>query len=297
MKSRVHRLKTFDQPGVRAYVKRDDELSFGVSGSKLRKYASLLPYLKEQNTKEAVLISNSLSNHSLSLSQLLVENEIRPVLFLNGPPPERAIGNFLFTSLFVAPEDIHWVPKESRALEARAYAEKKGAFLIPMGACMKESVLGVHTLVDDILRNEAELGITFDHLFLDSGTGMTASTVILRFAELQKNTHIHVIQMAGTKEEFSALVQHSQFPLHYTLYQPREAPSFASTNRAVWDSLLHMARYEGILVDPIYNAKLFGEGRILLQEGKIQGNVLFVHSGGCLALAGFMEELSQYIQN
>ena len=39
------RLNHFPNNGVNCYVKRDDELGCGISGSKLRKYASLLPFL------------------------------------------------------------------------------------------------------------------------------------------------------------------------------------------------------------------------------------------------------------
>jgi 1-aminocyclopropane-1-carboxylate deaminase/D-cysteine desulfhydrase-like pyridoxal-dependent ACC family enzyme len=307
MNSRIHRLNTFDAPGVIAYVKREDELSFGISGSKLRKYSSLIPYLIEQNIKEVVLAGSASSNHILSIAQLLKENKIKITLFLGGRRPDKPVGNFIFTSLIIAPEDMHWVARGEEDSAAQAYAaarsqEKKSIFYIPSGARMKEAIPGALSLIHDLEKNERELGITFDHVFIDSGTGTTAVTAILGSALLKKHTHFHVIQMAGTSHEFKMLIEdfrsalppiHS--PLRYSLYQPLTARSFGSTNASVWKCVVHMARHEGILVDPIYNAKLFSEGKRLLQQGKIQGNVLFIHSGGGFALAGFMENLGNIL--
>ncbi|MES2345454.1 MAG: pyridoxal-phosphate dependent enzyme [Chlamydiota bacterium] len=307
MNSRVHRLNTFDFPGVTAYVKREDELSFGISGSKLRKYSSLLPYLLKQNVEEVVLAGGVYSNHILAMAQLLREKGIKITLFLGGRCPHKPMGNFIFISLIISKEDIHFVPAGEEDAAAKAYTEvlqkeNKRAFHIPLGARMKESIPGALSLVYDLEKNEKELGITFDHIFIDSGTGTTAVTTILGFAMLEKKTHFHVIQMASTPERFENLITlfRDEFPtihapLCYSLYKPLTARSFGSTNASVWKSIAHMARYEGIFVDPVYNAKLFAEGRKILRKGEIQGNILFIHSGGGFALAGFMEELGNIL--
>ncbi len=50
LQSRTHLLKNFKN----IYIKRDDELSFGISGSKIRKYASLIPNLLRHSIDEAI---------------------------------------------------------------------------------------------------------------------------------------------------------------------------------------------------------------------------------------------------
>lgn len=309
MKSRVHRLNTFDFPGVTSYVKRDDELSFGVSGSKLRKYSSLIPHLLEQNIEEAVLAGGSHSNHILSFSQLLREQGIKITLFFGGRRPPKPLGNLTLTSLIVPPESIHWVKNGEENNAAQKYAEERQkqnirAMPIPIGARMPEALPGALTLVYDLERNEQELGIQFDHIFIDSGTGTTATAAILGFALLGKSTHFHVMQMASTEERFRQLIEQFRAelppissPLRYSLYQPQTARSFGSVNASIWKTIAHIARHEGFFVDPTYNAKLFGEGRKILQKGNIQGNVLFIHSGGCFALSGFMEKLGNIVAN
>ncbi len=107
-RSRVHRLNGF--PG-QCFVKREDELSFGITGSKIRKYLSLIPSLKR--FEEVVLIGGASSNNIVGLSQLLIEEGIQPVLFLCGHKPEQASGNLLISQLLVDPEHIHWYGRDS----------------------------------------------------------------------------------------------------------------------------------------------------------------------------------------
>lgn len=303
MHSRVHRLSTFDTPLAKVYVKRDDELSFGVSGSKLRKYSSLLPYILQQGAEQAILVGSPYSNHVLSLSQLLIENRIQPILFLGGRKPTQIHGNFFFTSLLVPDKQIYWTPKGEESASALAYQQAqiklgKRAIYIPMGALIEQSIPGARTLCSDIERNETLLSISFDHIFIDAGTGTTAASLILQMCALERTTKVHVIQMAGSPHEFTSLLErfaphfapiHS--PLNYTLSFPHTAKAFGSINSSVKKMILHMARSEGVFVDPLYNAKLFLEGKRQLEMLSLEGNILFVHSGGGLSLAGFTQEL------
>ncbi len=301
--SRIHRLNS-----IEAFIKRDDELGFGLSGSKLRKYLSLIPSLRAKGAKEVVVIGSSYSNHVLSCAQLLKENRMQPTLFLLGDPPEKITGNFLFTSLIVGKEKMHWIPRsEGQRIEELAglYAEKTGALVIPRGASCKEALPGALTLPIDIVRNEKEWGIEFEHIFIDSGTGMMAASLILAFAYCKRKTRIHAVQMAGNpqdfyenlaarQKDFEALCKKAiSSPLCFTLHAPQNAASFGSVNAQVFQTIGEYARTEGILLDPIYNAKLFHEGARILRNERLKGNVLFIHSGGGLALSGFLENLAQ----
>lgn len=79
LQSRIHRLRWFGRSDI--WVKRDDELGFGVSGTKLRKHASLIPALKKRGIEEVVVIGGAHSNNVLSAAQTLTENNIRMTPF------------------------------------------------------------------------------------------------------------------------------------------------------------------------------------------------------------------------
>ncbi len=313
-RSRIHRLRSF---GERCYVKREDELGFGISGTKLRKYLSLLPEILKKKPDEAIVIGSPYSNHVLSFSQVLRENGIEPILFLLGDPQSKKQGNYLFSSLFADSKNIHWTPRSKwdeieRSAEAfvRERAKKKiRAQVVPKGANCKEALPGSLTLALDILRNEQEDGIAFDHLIIDSGTGLTACALLLAFAFLNKNVFLHIILIAGTEEQFSSVLAERKkdfeallnialpSPTQFKLYSSSTAPSFGAVNATIFKEISTIARSEGFLTDPVFTAKLFLEGKKILAEQHLKGNVLFIHSGGGLGLTGFQEQIEKCIFN
>ena len=107
LRSRIHKLRWFDRSDI--WVKRDDELSFGVSGTRLRKHASTIPALKLKGIEEVVVIGEASSNNVLSAAQTLTENNIKITPFLLGPPTHKE-GNLKLLSLFVPrfTQRVHW---------------------------------------------------------------------------------------------------------------------------------------------------------------------------------------------
>lgn len=306
-RSRIHKLKSlFTAAGETCFVKREDELGFGISGIKFRKYRTLIPYIIENEFKEALVIGGAFSNHILSIVQLLIENNIDPILLLKGPRPIKNQGNFLLTQTFLPSTSIHWIPKEnwqSLAQDAFAYATQK-AILIPEGATLFPAFLGALTLPLDIIRNEIESGIEFDHLFIETGTGYSAAALLLGFAFLKKRTMCHLLMLADTEQAFIQqlhklhlefqewLGETFPFPIHFRCLDCSIAPSFGSTNRELFNFIVQSARIEGFLLDPIYSGKLFHQtNKILKNQPELTGNILFIHSGGALTLCGFQQQL------
>ena len=309
-RSRVHSLQSF---GPNCFVKRDDELSFGISGSKLRKYLSLLPHLKKNNTQEAVVIGGAYSNNVVGLSQLLIEQSIKPTLFLLGDGSSKKTGNYLLTSLFVPESSIHWVSREEwPQVESLAgqYAEPNGAFVIPEGALMPEALSGAITLSLDILRNEESLGLNFNHVFMEAGSGLAAIATILALAWLDKSVCVHVLLLADDRDVFVSKLKNfkkhfeqlvskdlaiEEVEKRFQLHIPATAKSFGSVNKTILQQVTEIARAEGFLTDPIYSAKLFLETKRIIKEQGLNGNKLIVHSGGGLTLMGFQGQLEELL--
>ena len=307
--SRVHPLKTFNTPSAVSKVKRDDELGFGISGSKLRKYTSLIPYLLTHRYQEAVVIGSAYSNHVLGISQLLIENRIKPVLFLLGDQSIQRQGNLLLTALLVPESQWHWIsrtqwPRVETLAADYVQQSQLLTLLIPEGGCMDAALPGALTLPLDILQNEEEEGQPFDHVFMDAGTGFSAIATILAFAWLNKKTTLHILLLAGTEEHFFIKLKQFQqsFELflgvqldpialftQFKLYQPTQARAFGSVNTTIMNHIQFLAREEGFFTDPIYSAKLFWEAKNISKIQALAGNILVVHSGGALTLMGFQK--------
>lgn len=306
-RSRIHRLSSFQFADCACYVKRDDELGFGISGSKIRKYRSLIPELLKRKINHTVIIGSAYSNNVLGISQLLIENGIVPRLLLRGENDRSLTGNALFTSLFVPKESIHWISRQEwpqvEAIaedHARQLCEQgERVFVLPEGASVEAALPGALTLPLDILRNEEENHLEFDHLFVEAGTGMMASILILAFAALKKKCKIHVVLLGEGEAAFWSrltnwhenlerfLAQKVKLGDTYDLHRPRHAASFGSVNARIFEEIKAIAMAEGFLTDPVYSAKLFLEARNIIAERQLKGNILIMHSGGALALAGF----------
>ena len=71
--SRVHTLNSFPRT---TYVKRDDELSFGISGSKIRKLQSLIDHWQTHHVQKVEAIGGQNSNHILATAQACREQNI-----------------------------------------------------------------------------------------------------------------------------------------------------------------------------------------------------------------------------
>ncbi|APJ05063.1 hypothetical protein AXG55_03355 [Silvanigrella aquatica] len=311
--SRIHKLKNFISEEKNIYIKRDDELGFGASGSKIRKYLSLIPFLVKKDYQEVIIIGGPYSNNVLTAAQLLTENNIKPIVFIPKNKKYKITGNFLLSSLILNETSIiYFDDSEKLQDKIELYIREKkinniDVGIISEGANMKESLPGAITLALDIFRNELESNLEFSHIFLDSGSGLMAIATLLAFSFLNKQTKLHIVQIAGDENEFlKELEIHRKnfeniFQLEikhlspFYLYSPNVAKSFGATNATVFKTILSMGRTNGILLDPIYSAKLFFEGKKIIIDNQLKGNLLFVHSGGGLSLFGFEEKLQKYI--
>lgn len=312
VQSRIHPVTRYIRPaaGQRIFVKRDDELSSGITGSKYRKYASLIPHLLAIKYDEVLLIGSSQSNNIVGLVQLLIENSIPYRLLLLKGNEEKLLGNRIWLRLLShGEENIDWLTRDQwpevdnmadRYAEQAAEAGKR-VFIVREGAAVPESLPGAMTLAEDILRNEKEHHITFNHIFIDSGTGMSAIGLMagLRNAGMEEKT-VHITLIAGSEKEFEkryAFITGADPEKHYRgpvlFHPPAIAPSFGSITKSVLDEVKNIARLEGILADPVYTAKHFYTAKKIIEEGKLQGNILIIDSGGALGLAGFMEKLQE----
>ena len=294
LSSRVHTLNHFPNEGVVCYVKRDDELSCGISGSKMRKYASLIPCLIQRGIRHLIIIAGPQSNNLLAALQMAREFQFNVTAFLIKPRSAEIQGNFKLSLLFLNKEETVWVDrhdwsKVTELAQNHLNTLTESGFILNEGASVTEALTGSMTLAEDIIDNEKELGVQFQHIFVDAGTGFTAAGLIKGLAQLKHKALLHILLLADDELTFNNKLKEwiSSNPENYQCFYPGTAKSFGSLNTVIKSEINRMAKEEGILADPIYSAKLFHEARKRIIAQKLQGNVLIIHSGGTLTLAGF----------
>ena len=294
LSSRVHKLNSFPSDGVTCYVKRDDELGCGISGSKLRKYASLIPYLLEKDISHLIIIAGPQSNNLLAALQIARELQLQVTAFLIKPRSLEIQGNFKLSLLFLNEQEIIWVDRDEWPnVEGMAqnYLNrlKEPGFVLNEGASVAEALAGSMSIANDIIKNEHNLGIVFQHIFVDAGTGFSAAGLIKGFAQMNHPALIHVLLLADDEQIFNNKLNNwiGIKPDNYCCFYPSTARSFGAVNQIIKGEIKRLAREEGILADPIYAAKLFYEARKYIERDKLQGTVLIIHSGGTLTLPAF----------
>lgn len=292
--SRSHPLYNFSSSPAKCFIKREDELSCGISGSKSRKYASLLPFLNKNNIKHVIIIGSTHSNNILAAAQLLKEHQIKITALLLKPHSPLTTGNFKLSQLFLKENQIHWIERDNWPdVENYAYQlaakQTEACYVLPEGAATKEATTGANTLGQDIIKNEQQLNLKFQHIFIDAGTGFSASCCIQYLESIQHPAQIYVVLLADTEAQFKEKAQQwTGAKLSQVTYiNPTTAKSFGSVNKTIKQYIANFAYQHGILLDPIYSAKLFYESQKYLSQHSLQGNVLCIHSGGILTLPYF----------
>ncbi len=293
--SRIHRLNDFSSDeNITCYIKRDDELSSGISGTKCRKYSSLLPFLQQNNFKHIYVIGSTHSNNVLAAMQLLREYGFNITALLLKPHHPPLQGNFKLTNLFLDEQDIIWLdrtnwPEVESLANKLAHENIDKSFVLTEGASVKEAIQGAKTLSADIIKNELDHKLKFDHIFLDAGTGFSALSCIKYLEEIKHQAQCHVLLLADDKATFkqknkqwaNASLQNT------TCFIPSNAKSFGSINKTLKTFIQQFAYKNGVLLDPIYSAKLFFETQKYIEDNNLNGNILVVHSGGVLTLPNF----------
>lgn len=309
--TRIHKLPT--EPNGGLWIKREDELSSGISGSKLRKYASLLPFLKKSGTEVVGMIGGPNSNNLVGLAQILREHSIHPLAFIREAADPKRRGNALLLDMLLTQSEVRFVPRDQwSSVLALAHSETARTstqyHILPEGAWGLESLFGAMSLAEDLLRNEKEEGTTFQRLYHDSGTGLGAIGLILGLEAILGpeaiKREIVVTLIAGKEAEFKTGLETMRANLREELaiespdrvalrfLKPPVCPKFGSVNKSLIDETRNIARSEGLLMDPTYSSKHYLAAKADFAANSEQPKSLFILNGSALGLCGFQDALS-----
>lgn len=266
-------------------MKREDELPGAIRGNKLRKYHTIIPYLLTHRIERLIIIGGPQSNNLLAALQIAREYQFEVTALLLKPWSELNQGNFCNSSLFLKKTDIIWVERHEWS-EVESMAEKIAAnsnercFILLEGAAVKPAFAGAMTLGEDIRQNERETGVEFEHIIIDAGTGFSAIALAHWLTQHKHQSQLHVVLMADDEQTFRTKVSGwLGYQAELLCHLPATAKSFGAVNQAVKDEVRRAAIEEGLLLDPIYSAKLFITARQLEKKGQLNGHVLLIHSG------------------
>lgn len=285
------RLLSTWQPSLRfpelTYVREDL-----VGSYKARKYRSLVPWMKDQGFRRVALRGSSHSGNTLQLSLLLCRHGIEAIYILEGRegPP---VGNGLLNRLVLGESFFEQDP------------ELAVDWTVPEGASCPQSLAGSLGLAGALVEQVITQRALPEKIYVDSGTGFTAAALLLGLGYFALPVELCVVSMTGQSEkefaelldfltpEYSRLMEEDAVVRPYQMAYPSQGQSFGSLPRRVFAEIERFAQEEGLLVDPLYTAKL----SLYYQEvraSKVPA-LLFV-GGGQSDLLGFQGPLQQWVK-
>ena len=279
-------------------VKRDDQTGLAFGGNKTRKLEFLVAEAQAGAADTLITAGALQSNHCRQTAAAAAKFGFDCTLVLVGEPPAQASANLLLDQQFGA--KIIWVEKSQRdaALKLafeQAIAQGHRPYLVPYGGSNPTGALGYAFAMQEFVGQ----GIKADWIVFASSSGGTQAGLVLGAAvfgypgkvlgisvdEPQAVLQQRVANLASeTSERLGARLNFK--PGAVLVNADYAAPGYGVLTGAEREAIQLFAKYEGLLLDPVYTGRAAAGLTDLIRKGffKPDETVLFWHTGGQPAL-------------
>ena len=312
---RLNRLS--DHLGIDLWVKRDDLAGVSFGGNKTRQLDYYFGAALAEGA-DTILITGAVQSNFTRMAaanaarlgmKAIVQLESRVTspsdVYLNS-------GNVLLSRILGA-EVMHFPVGEDengadKALYQRAEDIRSSGgkpYVIPLGKTQNPiGALGYADAAQEIMAEDQG----FDFVVTGSGSGITHTGLIAGFAP----SNTHVIGSCVRREKSLQVPRITALLAAYQeltgqglglsdadidIWDGALAPGYGQMGAAAESAMTLMARYEGLILDPVYTAKSFAAIPEMVQSEKIpQGaRVCYIHTGGLGAFFAYQDQLSHFI--
>lgn len=307
---RLTRLETLFG-GPRIFMKRDDQTGLGFGGNKTRKLEYLLGDATRLKADCLITAGAAQSNHCRQTAAAAAASGLGCHLALGGTPPPQPEGNLLLDLLFGA--HIHWsqekrkgenIPEIVKVLRSAG----KHPYIIPYGGSNHIGAMGYVAAMFE-LEDQSRGEIEIDHIFFASSSGGTHAGMMVGKEMLGKNYQLHGVNIDKDEiysmeleeyivklaNEVATSLEFSRFftPDDVLLHEQYLGEGYGVVGALEREAIAHLARREGILLDPVYTGRAMGGMLDLVKKGHFNRDetLLFWHTGGGPALFAYGNEL------
>jgi len=294
----LSRLRAALGTGPRLLIKRDDAITFGFGGNKVRKIEMLAASALEDDADVLITTGGVQSNHCRVTAAAAARLGMRCVIVANGAPPERLTGNALLDHLFGA--EVRYVAtREERAPAMEAIAECLRAegshpVVIPLGASTPLGSAGVARAVGELV---SQLDEPPDCIFHSTSSGGTQAGLVAGCSLYGVHSRVIGVSADEPADRLQATVSGIVEGLGELLgmdagklaaARPIEVETrfigegYGIPTEASREAQSLLARTEAIVVDHTYTAKALAGLIGWVREGRFRetDTVLFWHTGG-----------------
>jgi 1-aminocyclopropane-1-carboxylate deaminase/D-cysteine desulfhydrase-like pyridoxal-dependent ACC family enzyme len=176
--------------GARLFAKRDDALSFGFGGNKVRKLTLVAARAVADGADTLITCGGIQSNHCRATAATAARLGLRCCIVANGEPPDRPTGNALLSTLYGA--ELSYVPtREDRApvMEQLAHELRtlgRHPVIIPLGASTPLGAMAIARGVGELVTQ----GVVPDVIVHATSSGGTQAGLIAGCALYETRTRV-----------------------------------------------------------------------------------------------------------
>jgi len=300
--------------GPEIYVKRDDCTGLASGGNKTRKLEFSMAEALQQGADTIVTVGAVQSNHvrqtAAAAAKLGVKCEVLLEHRVTDPSEAYATsGNILLDKILGAnlreypggtdfDTALSDVAEEVRAAGGTPY-------IIPGGASNKVGALGYVNCAIELLEQIDAQELDIAHIVTATGSAGTQGGLIVGLKAMQSDIPLLGIGVNIPREAQEEKVYQLACETAEYIGKPgcvtRDdvvancdyvGDGYGVPTESMNEAVLMLARYEGLLFDPVYSGKGLAGMIDLIRQGPLaSGNIVFLHTGGSAALFAYADQL------
>ncbi|MSO55255.1 MAG: D-cysteine desulfhydrase [Rhodospirillales bacterium] len=302
--------------GPKLYVKRDDCTGLATGGNKTRKLEFLMADALKQGADTVITQGAVQSNHARQTAAAACKLGLKCEIILerrvkDATPAYENSGNVFLDKLFgagirhVASGTDMNAAMEKVAEEIRGKGGKP--YVIPGGGSNTIGALGYVASSLEMLHQANEMGLRIDHVVHATGSTGTQAGVVCGLEGSNSGILVYGISVRQPKDKQEEAV-------HKLASQTAEmlgikggvtrqmivangdyvGAGYGIPTPGMVEAVTLAARYEGLLLDPVYSGKAMAGLIDLIRKGQVfskKDTVVFLHTGGSTGLFAYEDAL------
>ena len=309
--------RLLDGPNI--WVKRDDCTGLAGGGNKTRKLEFLMADAEQQGADTIITQGAVQSNHARQTAAIAAKLGYECYLLLENrtgsdDPDFLANGNVLLDDIynarlsdFPAGTDMN---QEMLGLAEELRAAGKKPYIIPGGGSNRIGALGYVNAAYELVGQCNDQGLKVDHVVHATGSTGTQAGLVTGLTAIHSGIELMGISVRAPKEaqeenvyrlacetaEFigsSAALNRSDVVANSDYV----GEGYGIPTDGMIEAVEMTARHESILLDPVYSGKGMAGLIDLVRQGFYRRgeNIVFIHTGGAQALAGYRSLFGQRV--
>jgi len=300
--------------GPDIYVKRDDCTGLATGGNKTRKLEYSMAEALQQSADTIVTVGAVQSNHVRQTAAAACKLGLKCEVLLEHrivDPSEHYAnsGNVLLDRIFGA--NLREYPGGTDFDQAigevadEVTANGGKPYIIPGGASNKVGALGYVNCGIELLDQVEGQGLDIGHIVTATGSAGTQGGLIVGLKAMESDIQllgigVNIPQEAQEEKVYQLACETAEY-----IGKPgcvaREdvvancgyvGAGYGVPTESMNEAVLMLARYEGLLFDPVYSGKALAGMIDLIRNGTLStGNIVFLHTGGSAALFAYVDQL------